>query len=187
MLPFCQHACTALCHPGVCPEATTCTKKVKVRCGCGHLVEDWTCADVQREQEKKGIINRSPGALAVVTGQVATAPKAVTKVGGGTELLGKRAFYLLPCNSVCEKLKAERMEEEKKKAELRKRKEKEEAEDEEQKRKKKDGGQEQKHQRTSRKWKQAEVKKQDNIGTYFVLALGVVSVICVVLLYALLS
>eukprot|EP01018_Ginkgo_biloba_P000730 Gb_02007 [translate_table: standard] len=46
-LPNCTHLCPEICHPGSCPSAKTCRKKVTVRCSCQRLKKEWFCRDVQ--------------------------------------------------------------------------------------------------------------------------------------------
>jgi len=39
----CGHKCRVNCHPGDCPDAGVCRKKVKVTCPCGRIKQEETC------------------------------------------------------------------------------------------------------------------------------------------------
>eukprot|EP00039_Didymoeca_costata_P011769 m.166582 g.166582 ORF g.166582 m.166582 type:complete len:849 (+) comp15285_c0_seq1:177-2723(+) len=39
----CGHRCPEICHPGKCPDAKVCKKKVSIACKCGKLKKDEVC------------------------------------------------------------------------------------------------------------------------------------------------
>ncbi|XP_059063722.1 NF-X1-type zinc finger protein NFXL2 isoform X2 [Cryptomeria japonica] len=83
-LPNCTHLCPEICHPGPCPSAQICRKKVMVRCSCQRLKREWICMDVQ-----------------------AAYLKSHHSIKGGV----KSGFGLgiLPCDKDCERLLEEKM------------------------------------------------------------------------------
>lgn len=44
----CGHKCRSNCHPGECPGADACRKKIKLSCPCGRVKKDTTC-DIVRQ------------------------------------------------------------------------------------------------------------------------------------------
>lgn len=75
-LPYCNHLCPELCHPGQCSFPEKCSKKVTVRCACQSLKKEWLCHDVQAAYRNAG-----------------SDPKDISKNQFG--------HALIPCNSNC--------------------------------------------------------------------------------------
>ncbi|CAH1802686.1 unnamed protein product, partial [Owenia fusiformis] len=46
----CGHQCTAICHPGSCPGAETCTKKMTVKCPCKFIKKEFPCHEVIKKK-----------------------------------------------------------------------------------------------------------------------------------------
>lgn len=168
-LLYCEHLCSATCHEGACPDSRKCSKKVKVRCGCGNKSEEWVCEDVQREKEKRGTLRlRKEIEAEVARGKAKS----------------RNENALLACTPECEEFKkreAERREEERaKQEEQRKRKEREEEE------KRSAGGRAKKGgapaiKRTSAKWREGEDQNEGS-GYGWWLKAVVVSAVVVLLI-----
>nr|CAH7743895.1 unnamed protein product [Callosobruchus chinensis] len=48
----CGHRCKADCHPGSCPNAEQCKKKVKMTCKCKRIKKEFSCEFVRTKQAK---------------------------------------------------------------------------------------------------------------------------------------
>uniref|UniRef100_A0A1B6MK23 PHD-type domain-containing protein n=1 Tax=Graphocephala atropunctata TaxID=36148 RepID=A0A1B6MK23_9HEMI len=46
----CGHRCSHNCHPGLCPDADLCRRKVKVTCPCRRIKKDVQCVTVRAQQ-----------------------------------------------------------------------------------------------------------------------------------------
>jgi hypothetical protein len=138
---------------GACPDSRKCSKKVKVRCGCGNKSEEWVCEDVQREKEKRGTLRLR---------------KEVEEEVARGKAKSRNENALLGCTAECEEYKkkreAERLEEERvKQEEQRKRKEREAEEKRNASSRGKKGGA-QAIKRTSAKWREGQ--EQDEGRSY---------------------
>ncbi|GBG68527.1 hypothetical protein CBR_g3071 [Chara braunii] len=109
-LPFCSHLCPELCHPGPCPKATECHKKVTVRCACRRLKKEMVCSDAQAAVK---------GDQKTLAGQGGLGKEAGT--GDGNLIIVASGITLLDCDEECKRLLKEK-EEMEAEAELRRRK-----------------------------------------------------------------